>query len=121
MAASSGSASTVRNRVLLSATVVIIVACTIWIVTFVARSGGTGAPVEPTITANTIAVSEFNAELSSDSRFVNAGVELLGEQPLKIRVIGMVDRDADLEELEQRVSKKFPDAESEYDVLVQPR
>lgn len=117
----SPSSSVDKTKVMVILAGVIILACAIWIGSFIFGSGALSGPVEPQFTATTKAVMEFNAGLTLDKRYSNAGLEVVSEEPLKLKIIGMVDTDADFTDLQKKAAEAFQGADIDYDIEVKPR
>lgn len=96
--------------------IVVLSLAAVWILTYLFSAGSGYRVGKPLDTPGWNAANEFAKSITSDPRFLDIGVSVVSESPLKLRVEGVIHPPVTLDELKDYIATNPLQAEIEYNV-----
>ena len=110
---------TQREKVKLFVVIGVLAICGLWLLIYTTMFSGPGygklhIPDTPAIRL----VGDLNKKIAAEVKFSDVSFVLLSEKPVKLKAVGAVHTDANLDDLKEWVKQADPNDEFEYDVQV---
>lgn len=105
-----------RDKIKLIVIVSVCVLCSVWIVYYWSTAFGRQGPIKPDNSPSAQLIRLINKTFAERQEFGDVGVEVVSENPLKIKLSGLIKKSEDPKTLEEVVKTAAPGAEIENTV-----